>query len=425
MLGLIGYAADFSIGLMAKRKLDAAADAAVLNAVSKSANPKLDQPTQAQALASFNAALGKASNVTVKDVHLDSTFVDGSIKVSLTYQASTATMFGSLFNVDTISLTGKSASIAPLPPYANFYLLLDNSPSMGLGATTADIAKLQTLTQNRCAFACHQHAFNNGIVGDDMNDNYHIAKNNNVVTRIDVERTASQHLFDNAIKFDQVAGRYSAAIYTFSDVLQLVSPLSSDLAGVQNKAAAIDLAYAYHSQSNIQTSYDTAFSYMTDIVGRGGDGSSATSPIKYLFVVTDGVQDQPTAGGSGSGDRADHWAPPNDNITSPPSDAKPNIANTLKGNVNPQRLISPIKPSICDNLKNNNVRIAILHTTYIPVDDGLYTNYIQPIANDIPNNLKSCASPNLFFTVTPSAGIDAAMQSMFYATTFGMPRLTQ
>ncbi len=424
-IGLIGYAADYSVASIAKRKLDAAADAAVLNAVARSSNPTLDQPTQESALASFNAALGRASNITVSNVKLDSSYVSGNLQVKLSYTASVPTMFGSIFKVSQMNVSGQAASAAPLPPYANFYLLLDNSPSMGLGATTSDITKLQSLTQNNCAFACHQHVFDNGIVGDDTSDNYHIAKNNGVTTRIDVERTASQHFFDVAIKFQQSSERYKAAIYTFSDVLQIVAPMSSDLATVQSKASTVDLAYAYHSQKNIQTSFDTAFSYMNGIISTAGDGSSSASPMKYLFVVTDGVQDQPTGSASGSGDRPDTWAPPNQTKTSPPSDAQPNIANKLGWNVNNGRLISAIDPTVCNTLKNNKVKIAILYTTYIPVNDNVYTTYVKPIANDVVNNLQSCASPNLFFTVTPTQGIDEAMSAMFYAAAIGQPRLTQ
>ncbi len=48
-----------------------------------------------------------------------------------------------------------------MPPNIDFYLLLDNSPSMSLPATAAGITSMRNLTSNQdggngCAFACHQ-----------------------------------------------------------------------------------------------------------------------------------------------------------------------------------------------------------------------------------------------------------------------------
>ena len=53
-----------------------------------------------------------------------------------------------------------------MPPNIDFYLLLDNSPSMALPADTAGITQMQNLTPtqdggNSCAFACHQASTNN------------------------------------------------------------------------------------------------------------------------------------------------------------------------------------------------------------------------------------------------------------------------
>ena len=68
-----------------------------------------------------------------------------------------------------------------MPQYIDFYLLLDNSPSMGVGATPTDVSKMVNNTSDKCAFACH-----------DLNDNnnyYKLAKTLGVTTRIDVLRT--------------------------------------------------------------------------------------------------------------------------------------------------------------------------------------------------------------------------------------------
>jgi hypothetical protein len=42
------------------------------------------------------------------------------------------------------------------PPKIDFYLLLDNSPSMAVAATPADVTTNATSSQGGCAFACHE-----------------------------------------------------------------------------------------------------------------------------------------------------------------------------------------------------------------------------------------------------------------------------
>ena len=47
-----------------------------------------------------------------------------------------------------------------MPVFIDFYLLLDNSPSMGVAATPADVATMVNTNPDHRAFACH-----------DLNDN--------------------------------------------------------------------------------------------------------------------------------------------------------------------------------------------------------------------------------------------------------------
>ena len=64
-------------------------------------------------------------------------------------------MFMSVIGKSKMTLTGTSTATASMPLYIDFYLLLDNSPSMGVGATPADVATMVANTTDKCAFACH------------------------------------------------------------------------------------------------------------------------------------------------------------------------------------------------------------------------------------------------------------------------------
>ncbi|MBV8568527.1 MAG: pilus assembly protein [Methylobacteriaceae bacterium] len=400
MLGLVGAAVDYSRAAQVRAQLNSTADAAALAAVSKSGNPNLAPPSQAAAQKMFQSAVASMPYVTLGRVSLSSNYAASSLSVNVSYTASVQTSLMNVFGIPSITVSGSAGSTRQTPVYIDFYLLLDNSPSMGLAATTADISHLQALTPDACAFACHQHVFNSQgqPIGDDMNDYYHVAKNNGVTLRIDVLRMATQSLTTTATNTATVANQFRMGVYEFNSALQTISGLSANLATVASNANAIDLAYAYQNQSDNQTSYDIALPAINAIMTDPGDGSSASFPQKYLFFVTDGVEDEAV---------------------------QPLPAPRPAGNVNSNRLINTINPAICTAIKDRGIKIALLYTTYLPVtNNAFYNQWVSPIASRIPTQLSACASPGFFFEVTPTEGISEAMTHMFEKAV-SVARLTQ
>ena len=62
----------------------------------------------------------------------------------------------------TLTVTGISSSSASLPPYLDFYLMLDVSGSMGLPSTPAEAVRMQSINPDNyvqyptgCTLACH------------------------------------------------------------------------------------------------------------------------------------------------------------------------------------------------------------------------------------------------------------------------------
>jgi hypothetical protein len=450
LLIAIGVYVDYARVTDIRSKLDGAADTTTLQAVSKNANPFVTTPTPAKVQQYFSTVAASVQGVTLTNVQAVITPSVTNLSVTLNYTAQVPTVFGGIIGTNSVAISGTSTAQVSAPPYINFYLLLDNSPSMGLGATPADISNLISLTANQtatvppnvnsgsiaranCAFACHQHTFNNKgqITGDDLTDNYHIAKLNGVTTRIDVLRTATQQLTQTAAAAETKTNQFSMAIYTFSDTFQTVAPLSSNMPTVASDANAIDLAYAYWNQRDAQTSYDTALQYMNNIIPNSGNGSSLAVAENFIFLVTDGVEDAPVKGCSGAGDPAD---PPASYL---PLNSQPNIANSLTGNVSSTcRLIDMIKSgsgTMCNTLESapRNIKIAILYTPYQPVtSNSFYNQWVaaSPLNNNNPVNpndptdpasngigiaLKACATPGFYYQVTPTQGISQAMQSLF------------
>ena len=119
-------------------------------------------------------------------------------------------MFGNLIGKSSVPLTGLSQSTSSVAPNIDFYLLLDNSPSMAIAATTAGINTMVANTHDQCAFACHES-------DKSPNDYYGLARSLGVTLRMDLLRQATQNLMTTAQAAEtNNNASYRAAIYTFN-----------------------------------------------------------------------------------------------------------------------------------------------------------------------------------------------------------------
>jgi hypothetical protein len=168
--------------------------------------------------------------------------------------------------------------------------------------------------------------------------------------------------------------------------LATVQSLTSNLSTAKSAAANIDLmTIPYQGYNNDQcTNFDTALSGMNSAISTPGSGTTASTPQKYLFFVADGVND----------------------ASNPSSCSKPLTGGT--------RCQEPIDVSFCTTIKNRGIKIAVLYTTYLPLPTNpWYNSWIAPFQSEIGTKMKQCASPDLFFEVSPSQGISEAMTALF------------
>ena len=378
----VGCTADYFLFVGQKARFDEAADSASLAAVSRTALSLTATDAQALALKVFKAQAAANASVPVGTASAVVNDVNGVRSVTVSYTATATTSFLNIFGLKTLNLAGSAAATGAMPTYIDFYLALDNTPSMGVAATTADITKMEGLTGG-CAFACH-------ITGS-TNDNYAIAKKNNVTTRIDVLRTATQQLMDTAKSTAVVTGQFRMGIYTFgtsADTLGLtpIYALSSDLDKAKTAAATIDLMTMPYQgyNSDMTTDLDGVMVQANKAIPTPGSGaSSSVTPQKVLFIVSDGLND--------------HY---NNSCSQAP----------LGGG----RCQEPITVANCTTIKNRGIKIAVLYTTYLPLpSNDWYNTTVAPFASKIGANMQSCASPGLYFEVSPSGGIAQAMSALF------------
>jgi Flp pilus assembly protein TadG len=389
----VGAAVDYSIANRAKSGLDAAADAAALSAVSKAAMSLNASDAKKLAIDMFNAQAQQVAGASVSKLTV--TVNDGSTRTSVvTYEASVPTNFMPVIGLNQIAVGGTSNAASGLLTYIDFYLLLDNTPSMGVGATTADINKMVANTSDKCAFACHD-------LSASPNDYYGLAKKLGVAMRIDVVRQATQQLMDTAAATQAVTGQFRMAIYTFGAAatnagLTTIQSLTSSLSTAKTAAASIDLMTVPYQnyKSDTLTDFHGVLGDLNSAIPTPGDGTKASSPLKYLFFVSDGVADR--ALGSPS-------------CSQPTTNGKdPKTGTTYV------RCQEPLDVKLCTTMKNRGIKIAVLYTTYLPLPtNSWYTTWIAPFSGTIAKNMQSCASPGLYFEVSPTEGISDAMTALF------------
>ncbi|MDQ0420813.1 hypothetical protein J2045_001837 [Peteryoungia aggregata LMG 23059] len=396
IIGVAGLAIDINNALTVRSTLQAAADAAAIAAVGE-VSAGVMQAMQMQSDGQLSAAIADAKKVFMghakmsEDYQLKNFDVDvvksgTQLKAVFTFDATVPTTLARILGQPDVTIAGKAEAVFQTDTFRDFYLLLDNTPSMGVGATPGDVDKMVKNTGDKCAFACH--IVKDGV--EDKNSYYYLAKKLGVTIRIDVVAQATAALMDTAKSARKSPNQYRMAVYTFGEKaedtkLLEVASLTDDLDHVRTKAAKIGLmSIPWQGYDNDQqTDFDRALKNIGALMGTAGTGSSAANPEKILFFVSDGVGDA----------------------------YKP---STCTKKTTGGRCQEPIDTTQCQALKNKGYRIAVLYTTYLPLPtNGWYNKWISPFQDEIPNRMQDCASPGLYFEVSPSQGISSAMNALF------------
>ena len=464
LITFFGAAVDYSRVTSAKASLNSASDAAALNAVTQAinsnngmgaqptgyvTNPTGTMPTTANVRGFFDGAsrdsqyIGAGSfdpaspSIPAGAPFTYSLFYTGptgtcptampggtttsssstpctpnSYIATISYSGQIPTTILQVVGINQMTIHGTATAQSKLPSYLNFYVLMDNSPSMGIAGSTKDIANMQALTapyeaQNSnppCAFACHEH---NSDGSDDVNDYFHLALANGVKTRIDYLRSAVGNLLTLASTTQQVPNQFQFGLYTFSNTATqtTVSALSTNFTQLQTDTQNIQLGYdsSYNSDMNQPGPYvpsgpdeETDIDAGMNFVGSNVSASftSPRAPTNFVVLVSDGVQDKTDC----------------------------STAGTTSGGC---RAYEPVSLATCNSLKTAGNQVAVVYTPYLPLTNNYwYNTYVAPIniqpvptsasLPQIANVMQSCASdPSLFVETSPTTDIGTALQTIF------------
>ena len=412
LLFAIGFGIDYSQAQRARSQIGAIADSAVLSAlspqsvaitgISSSATSKLSSAVTTM----FNSQTSNIPGLTIQTATVTPTFATDpntgaqSVTISLQWTGTYKTIFGNILHVSALPINGLATGTygtSVKRSYVNFIFLLDTSGSMEIAAddNSANIMG----SQIGCLFACH---------AADYNATYSVAAAHarGATLRSDLLQNAANALMTKITTSSNAAIYYKVGIYDFNSVLTYDLAPTTNYTQVQSTISSLYSDSYLNSPGQTGNNYEDGtadnFASFVSQVSSGGDGSSASSPLVYVILITDGVVD-------------------------PYTTYFPNFYNLSYS-------------KFCPALKSKNVRLAAIWTPYTQDAtfaynlqtynswDVYYYNLAAAISANAQTSMVSCAyTSDLAFSATDSTSFNAAMAKIFASATAAatLPTLTQ
>jgi hypothetical protein len=238
-------------------------------------------------------------------------------------------------------------------------------------------------------------------------DNYDLSRCLGVTLRIDLLNTAAQNLMDAATSMEaQDGAAYQMAIYESAYngqssplTLYRLQGLTGSLTTAKASAATLgplEMCSNNHlacgdSNQDMDTDLDSNLTSMLTVMPTPGNGTNnkTDTPQEVLFIVTDAQNDKSSSGRS--------YAP------------------------------MDLDASRCTAIKNKGIRIAVLYTTYTPLENNWYQQAVEPYlgysgstvpyftstSDKLAAAATACASTGLFYQVSTDGDVSAALVALF------------
>jgi Flp pilus assembly protein TadG len=468
----IAIALDYTNASVVRSKLDAAADAAALAALTPTVLQEGQEQARQVATAMFNARAAALGTLVPGSAQPSVSFTPSNNPVmriiTVSYTAQVYTIFGFINSPNGVmNISGTSTAQASVPPNINFYLLLDNSPSMQLPSTQAGINQMVSLTPlqdggNGCAFACHQASTNNtDTMGNLCSDgatppNYTPP----TVTYSYIDGNGATQNVPNAFcppksadgtvaltQIDNFALSRKYGIQLRLDELSLgVTTLMQTAYNYENSGIWSTppvyqfAAYEMDSLTAVETALtgNTPLMGMTDKFKAGWSSASANFGVMEMWANNQYCADPPGCdsgmNSSSLSDTATNFdvalssmnnpliMPTPGNGTNVSSDTPQGVLFFVTDGVEDEasliRLIQPINAAgstnYCTQIKGRGIKIAILYTEYYPVTtNAFYNGNVAPFQGQIGPALQACASPGLYIDAQVGDNLGQDLAQLF------------
>jgi Flp pilus assembly protein TadG len=403
LLIVVGFAVDYGYVTYIKQGLDDAANAAALASVSQSAIVSGGGNTNTAWLTSYGLDVfqGNVSRLPISAVAPTLTVQSngkGGITSDVTYSYNVPTFFGGLLGASSTNVSGHAQATSSPTTYINYYIIVDISQSMGVGATAADMSALYSRVvaygngsdgEAGCTFGCHVAA-----PGQKYTNEYLAHSVSPKITlRIDSAVSAIQQVIALANTNAGSAKNIKIGLYTMNkdpstaNLVSTISIPSSNYSDLSSTANSIDLGNN-NSGGTGDSDLTNQLTTFNTLIPANGTGTSSASPLNYVFIITDGVIDTPGECTSG-------------------------------------HCTAAFNQTICKSLKAKST-VGVIYTTYLPIYSGnipafgLEQNYaalVSPFITNVPTSLSGCASsPAYYFEAKDGPAITTAMNALFSST---------
>jgi len=402
---LMGLGIDYYRGLSTQARLNQASDAAALAAVNTAVNYVKTNPLQlsGDALTSAAASAGQTqgasaftANMGIVADEVQSTVTPiitvspstslsngqtvNAFSATVTYSTTISAAFGPLMGIHNYPVDGKSASTAIYPLYLDMHIVIDNSESMGIGASASDQDAMTAAIG--CTVACHypwgSYPDGTWVTVRQMNPAPQL--------RIDVVRSAVVAELQK-IKNVTFAGQIRVALYTFSTRLTQIYALSENIQGAIDAVSTIDIATDNDDGGTYATYALQSMASTLRNLPTPGDGTSSTKRQGYVLFFTDGIQDSSSKYQPSGADR--------DETYGCNTNAYPNFY--AYGPTWCEYGVSEgFDPAHCQDIRDLNYNMLTLDFEYIVTQaaynsDGRYQQIQNVLKPQIATNMLSCA----------------------------------
>jgi Flp pilus assembly protein TadG len=454
----VGLAIDYTHAMQVQTKLESAADAAVLAALTPSMMQQSNTVAQTAATNLFNAQanlqgslIAGRTAVTVTVVNPNNNALIRNVTVAFT--AANQNIFASILGYVAVNIKGTSTASASVAANIDFYLLLDNSPSMALPATQAGINSMVSLTSqqdggNGCAFACHQASTGNGDtagnpywnpsntsqtctgapsgkkndpnVGCVQMDDYQVARTNNIPLRIDELNSAVTTLMATAQSTQTSSTQVPPPVYRFA-AYSIDSTYAIGLTKLMDLTTNFVSSWSSASP-NFQLMEMSSNNNVCAAVGSnpcGADGGVGDVETNFDTALnSSNMNSTSTMPAPGGGTNTAGDTPQEVLFIVTDGVVDEVNSSTCTQSLTGSRCQEPMTPSLCTAIKNRGIRIAVLYTTYLPVpSNSWYASWIAPFQPTVSTQLQSCASTGLFYQAAIGEDLGAALSNLFEAVT--------
>jgi Flp pilus assembly protein TadG len=482
----IGCAIDYSLATRMKAKLQSAADSASVASISQK-SPGYVAAAAMSSSGPVTAAVTDANNVFDSNIFATagytnlartSTVTKTGIKLasSVQFSADVPVTFMRVLGYQKLTVTGVSSASASLPPYLDFYLMLDVSESMGLPSTDAEQTRLAAVNPDMfsqypggCTLACHFTVANSCANGNQRYPTgnaclgYWISRTNPTAyaTLVNKNSTGSlpkakpglpNEMITSGLPDSLLAGNAKSVPSSLSKVDSCPDPGRSDC--IQLRADAVGYAvtelfkkardskkvddqfriglypfvrhlYAYFALTkdiNLDENVSTTINYAAKNLASQLDTNANASLGSGGTHFENAFPEMNTIIGPTIGDG------------SSPSNTQPYVFFITDGAQDPQvkainggawsgsnhaTTIPLGNASYCKPLRDRGIIVSVLYIPYQPIQNPnhAFANDEDGYANsniaNIPASLQDCASPGFFYTANSPTDITAALQAMF------------